>query len=125
MLHFAADTSRAVATSLRGVEQGIVSKCEQAARPLRPFGAPPPRFARGRKGQVAHAQERGGGAERSEVERANLSWNEKETNTQPMGISHGKFEKARPRIRRESRRSALGIFLPRTKCGGGGAKRRR
>src|ERR1022692_579298 len=84
--HFAANTSRPLATSLRGIEQGVISKCEQAARPLRPFVAPPPRFARGRKDRVA----------------ANLYWNEKETNTQPMGISHGKFEKARLLMRYES-----------------------
>jgi hypothetical protein len=35
-------------------------------------------------------------AEQAE-EAANLSWNEEETNTQPMGIPQGKFEKDKPR----------------------------
>jgi hypothetical protein len=36
-------------------------------------------------------------------EAANLRWNERETNTQPMGISHGKFEKAKLRVHRRFR----------------------
>jgi len=46
----------------------------------------------------AHTQFRDG---RSEV--ANVDWNEKETDTQPMGNSHGNFEKAKLRVHRRFR----------------------
>ena len=161
MLHFAADTSRAVATSLRGVEQGVISKCEQAARPLHRFAVPLPRASReGGKirsrarsfsslarsvGEVPSAAGRRGrtclGTKRKQIpspwvfRTVNLKKRDCGCGANPPSpkAGEGPFHRfavslphaLRARGRKETERSALDIFLPRTKCGGGGAKRRR